>query len=228
MAWRGDSSAFMRIEDMAARYVQELRAVQPRGPYALGGFCLGGVVAFEMSRQLTADGERVAHLILIDNNPTEFAGVVPPDALRRFRRLHLRRRFARHSAEVAKLGVVRGLAYLAGGAGSKARGALWNLAIGVCASFHLPVPAMLRDVVRANRRALESYQPGSFRGRVTLVLPEEDRELFASDPLVDWGALAKGGYSVHFVRGATGAFFRHPHVTKLAATLVDVLRAPDG
>ena len=49
-----------KIEDMAAYYIKALRPVQPHGPYLLGGYCFGGVVAFEMARQLQAQGEPVA------------------------------------------------------------------------------------------------------------------------------------------------------------------------
>jgi thioesterase domain-containing protein/NAD(P)-dependent dehydrogenase (short-subunit alcohol dehydrogenase family)/acyl carrier protein len=55
------------VEELAARYVAEVRAVQPRGPYFLGGYSGGGVAAFEMARQLTAAGEQVAFLGFIDS-----------------------------------------------------------------------------------------------------------------------------------------------------------------
>jgi amino acid adenylation domain-containing protein len=50
---------------MAAVHVQELRAYQPVGPYMLGGTCNGGLVAYEMARQLFADGQKVDLLVLI-------------------------------------------------------------------------------------------------------------------------------------------------------------------
>jgi thioesterase domain-containing protein/acyl carrier protein len=62
-----DRNPTTRIEDMAAEYLQELTAVQPEGPYHLGGWSMGGVIAFEMARQLTAQGKTVAPLVLIDS-----------------------------------------------------------------------------------------------------------------------------------------------------------------
>jgi oxalate---CoA ligase len=56
---------------MAADYVAEVRTVQAQGPYFLGGFCAGGLLALEMARQLTAAGERVAHLVLLDTTHPE-------------------------------------------------------------------------------------------------------------------------------------------------------------
>jgi amino acid adenylation domain-containing protein len=53
------------VEEMAAAHIQSLRTIQPEGPYLLGGFCNGGLVAYEMARQLHAEGQRVDLLVLI-------------------------------------------------------------------------------------------------------------------------------------------------------------------
>ena len=55
-----------RVEEMAELYVREMRRVQPRGPYHVGGWSLGGAVAHEMARRLEAEGEKVALLALAD------------------------------------------------------------------------------------------------------------------------------------------------------------------
>ncbi len=57
--WRSDRS----IESIAALHIDTLRAVQPHGPYLLGGFCNGGLVAYEMARQLQEQGQESAVLI---------------------------------------------------------------------------------------------------------------------------------------------------------------------
>jgi thioesterase domain-containing protein/acyl carrier protein len=54
------------VEAMAARYVHEITALEPVGPYYLGGYCSGGIVAYEMAQQLLAAGYEVAQLLLID------------------------------------------------------------------------------------------------------------------------------------------------------------------
>jgi amino acid adenylation domain-containing protein len=55
------------VEEMAAGYLRSVREVQPAGPYSLGGWSMGGVVAFEMARQLERAGEIVDPLVLIDS-----------------------------------------------------------------------------------------------------------------------------------------------------------------
>jgi hypothetical protein len=54
------------LETMAAAHVESMRAIQPEGPYLLGGWCNGGLVAYEMARQLHAAGQTVDLLVLMD------------------------------------------------------------------------------------------------------------------------------------------------------------------
>jgi phthiocerol/phenolphthiocerol synthesis type-I polyketide synthase E len=62
----GSCPPLTRIEDMAALYVKAIRRQQPHGPYLLGGYCGGGLIAFEIAQQLGSDGEEVALLALLD------------------------------------------------------------------------------------------------------------------------------------------------------------------
>jgi amino acid adenylation domain-containing protein len=56
------------VEEIASKYVESIRTVSPHGPYYLGGWSFGGVVAFEMAQQLTREGEDVALLALLDTS----------------------------------------------------------------------------------------------------------------------------------------------------------------
>lgn len=62
----GECSPLTSIEDMAAFYITAVREVQPQGPYFLGGWSFGGLVAFEMAQQLQKSGDRVALLAVLD------------------------------------------------------------------------------------------------------------------------------------------------------------------
>lgn len=74
----GDQQPHETVTDMARGNLAELRIVQPQGPYFLGGFSGGGLVAYEMAQQLLAEGEDVAELVLLDTPlPTQ-----PPLSLR--------------------------------------------------------------------------------------------------------------------------------------------------
>lgn len=60
------------IESLAASYIQAIKSVQPFGPFYLGGYCFGGIVAFEMGRQLLAAGEEIRLLAIFDGYPPSF------------------------------------------------------------------------------------------------------------------------------------------------------------
>jgi surfactin family lipopeptide synthetase C len=66
-----------RLEDMAERYIREVRTVQPTGPYFVGGFCLGGYLAYEVARQLRAQGQEVALVALVQTATKDYPRIRP-------------------------------------------------------------------------------------------------------------------------------------------------------
>ncbi|KAE8334463.1 hypothetical protein BDV24DRAFT_172540 [Aspergillus arachidicola] len=75
-----DSNQVPTIEELAAIYVTEIKRRQPEGPYMVGGYSVGGVLAFEAARQLLEDGNEVKKMFLIDTACPTFASFMP-DAL---------------------------------------------------------------------------------------------------------------------------------------------------
>ncbi|MGR8929908.1 MAG: amino acid adenylation domain-containing protein [Gammaproteobacteria bacterium] len=72
----GKQPVHTSIEAMAAHCIQLMRTIQPSGPYYLTGYCSGGVIAFEMARQLDAHGDVVAFLGLIDSVPPNSSSTI--------------------------------------------------------------------------------------------------------------------------------------------------------
>src|SRR5436309_3192543 len=62
----GSVDRLATVEEMASLYIQEIRRVQPKGPYLVGGYCLGGTIAYEIAQQLQGQGQDVALLALFD------------------------------------------------------------------------------------------------------------------------------------------------------------------
>lgn len=62
----GVQEPFTSVEEMAHQYIREIQAVQPRGPYYLLGYCVGGTVVYEMAQQLRSQGENVALLGMLE------------------------------------------------------------------------------------------------------------------------------------------------------------------
>jgi thioesterase domain-containing protein len=67
-----------RIEALAERFLDDLRAVQPRGPYLLAGYSLAGLIAYEMACRLEAEGEKVSIVALVDAYPAGWAWRIAP------------------------------------------------------------------------------------------------------------------------------------------------------
>ena len=67
--WDGLDEPLDRVEDMAQFYLDAIRELQPYGPYLLVGYSLGGLVALEMAQRLSANGEKVALLAMLDGYP---------------------------------------------------------------------------------------------------------------------------------------------------------------
>lgn len=64
-----DEAPLRTVEEMARCFLADVRAVQPEGPYMLGGHSFGGLVAYEMAQQLLRSGAEVSHLFLADTSP---------------------------------------------------------------------------------------------------------------------------------------------------------------
>ena len=72
---------FLTIEEMAASYIKIMTNIQPRGPYIIGGWSFGGVVAIEMAKQLTSIGAEIQKVILIDTYNYSNTREIPSDGI---------------------------------------------------------------------------------------------------------------------------------------------------
>jgi thioesterase domain-containing protein len=170
-------------EKLAAYFVGEIRAVQPEGPYFLGGYCLGGIVAFEMARQLQAAGQTVALLALFGTTcPTAFA--FPHRAgvwVRRYAR-----RVLKWAGELSELSLVE-----------KFRHPInkWKLrqAEQKKRAAKLALNPYRRQVEQATVRASRSYRLREFSGRITVCLAGPKPANLQDDRLLDWKNYALQG-----------------------------------
>ena len=203
------------IGDLADLYLLELCKISPQGPYFLGGWSMGGAVAYEMACRLEARGERVALLALLDARVPE-AGQAPVED-----EMSLLTTFARD------LG-------LAPGDGGLTLSGLRELPaderLGKVLEeakrkdlLHPDIEAgeiqLLFEVFRANLKAFERWTPASWGGRVTLFRPEAEEVAYAGRPDAGWGRLARGGVEVVSVPGDHFGMVREPAVGALAGKL---------
>ena len=185
------------IEEIAASYLAAARAVQPQGPYYLGGACFGAPIALEMARQLEKRGERVALLAVFD---TVAPAVGKMESLLCFLGSTARQIFP----------------YLANFSRPSQNAA---------ASLSLQAPdagRMLRAAWK-NGRALVDYTPEIYRGRAVVFRSEGHFGWWRSRGALGWEVLAKGGTLVRRVAGK-GILLRSQHASAMAVELAAVLQ----
>ena len=219
---------FNRIQDMATHYIEEIRTVQPRGPYYLGGYCFGGNVAYEIARQLYEQGDQVALLALMESAPLNTGYERIPwwrprflfdftisavHWLSNFFRLESaeRGRFVRRKCHV----LLKKLRQRCCG-DTDARSAAVDLEEIIDVSRFPEIELKLWEV---HVRAIRDYVPKSYSGRVTLFRTRSQPFLCSFDPLYGWGELAAGGVEVVSIPGSHEKIFVEPHVRELAARL---------
>jgi amino acid adenylation domain-containing protein len=218
----GERPPHTRVEDMASVYIKALRDVQPTGPYLLGGWSFGGVVAYEMAQQLLAQDEQIALLALIDS----VSKIPDADVAGEDRVTHLLR-FALNlglSVEQLTAGQDQPL-------DSEPEEQLrWILKQAQAA--HL-IPSTtelvtLRNLLKlyeTNVQAMLNYNPATFSGRITFFKAVERLREDVRDPSLGWSKLATGGLEVHEISGNHFTIMRRPHLNTLAAQLSDCLSA---
>ncbi|HTQ79751.1 MAG TPA: alpha/beta fold hydrolase, partial [Thermoanaerobaculia bacterium] len=215
----------LEIADLARRYVTALQSFQPHGPYLLGGWSFGGLVAFEMARQLQEAGESVARLVLLD---TPAPGVrQQPDEVTEIATLAAEAGIPVEEAELRPLSPTEQFERLA--ALAMAAGAL-PAEVGTEPLRRLL--AVFRAHHHASRRYLPSAPdapdtpdtPGLYPGPVTLLraserLNEEFPGLTSGSPDYGWGRFCAAPPTVLAAPGNHLTMVRTPHVEALAALL---------
>jgi acyl-CoA synthetase (AMP-forming)/AMP-acid ligase II/thioesterase domain-containing protein/acyl carrier protein len=220
----GEHALHTTVEEMASHYVLEIRKVQPRGPYFLGGFCFGGQIAFEMAHQLQREGESVALVALMESFVRQFPRSMAgrgPTVSRNFGRiarkifLHLKRiPFSRSRDAVAYLEKrIKNASILA-------RLSLLRNLDWVCQTFggRLPAALRLRDLTLIHYQAGRSYVTKPFSGPVALFLAKETVETSASDPRQSWEILV-GCIETYELSCSHDDILSEPNVQTLAEKL---------
>jgi amino acid adenylation domain-containing protein len=195
----GRSECLTGISEMAERYLQEIRKVQLVGPYRIGGYSFGGLVAYEMAQMLEAQGEEVALLALFDTYPGRIIS----------RSAGVKNLFALPLKEQAAF--------------------IWKKGGFVLATLRKRaelqfLPRALRNVRHACAQAAANYQIQPYRGCVTLFRVREKSVDTLSDPFAIWWQLVAGGVDLREIDGDHLSLLKEPQVRFLARELADCLR----
>jgi thioesterase domain-containing protein len=215
------------IEEMAAHYVQDLRAHQAHGPYQLGGYCFGGVVAYEMARQLAAEGERVTMLALMNCSPPNTS----------YERTDNRRSLAWQARFIGNIVYWFGCFLFRWTMRERMEFVRWKFRLlrkKTRSAQHssglnlTDVDEMVnlaayseaqRKLWQTHVRALKAYRPKPYPGDVTLFRTRGHALLCSFDPHYGWGELAQGGVRLRVMPGGHGSILDEPHVRTVARAL---------
>jgi amino acid adenylation domain-containing protein len=210
------ASATATIEQMASRYIQAIRCVQAQGPYSLCGWSLGGVIAFEMARQLRADGEDVDMLCMLDSYPFD-----PAREVRRLDRAQALDGFVTDIARSA--GVELSVEWLASvdlGVDDdpeiQALTALKSKSV-LPAEFGIEDFRERLDTYFANYQAWARFEPQTHGGHTHLTASLDSIENSAKNPSQSWGRVATGGFAINVVPGDHYTILRGQNVRQVAA-----------
>jgi amino acid adenylation domain-containing protein/FkbM family methyltransferase len=215
------------VEAMAERYIEAVELVQPGGPYLLGGWSMGGVVAYEMARQLRVAGEGVDLLMMIDSHNPIANGAEPESGTSADDERELLRTLA---SELGITGEGLSLSEMEALGGMEPDELLATILRLGKEQNRLPADFDLRElrqryaVTLKNSTALRAYRPAPLDVEVQLIRAEENRN---TDPTLGWGPLA-AGLSVTKQSGDHFSMMRRPHVSALSEALGALIRARAG
>jgi amino acid adenylation domain-containing protein/FkbH-like protein len=217
----------LTVEQMATRYIEEVRAFQSSGPYYLGGSSFGGLVAYEMAQQLTAAGEEVGLLAFFDTNGPGYPNFLPTTTAWKRKLDWWLDRAALHCGNLRASSGREKLNYI----GEKAR--RWNRQLRWKRQHlwdqvrervgQVFWPAAIKQVRVIGYRAGTAYQPNPYTGRATLFRATDQPRGIHPDRTLGWGGLVQGGLKICDTPGHHGAIVREPRSRILAQQLQDAL-----
>nr|VFJ76926.1 MAG: amino acid adenylation domain-containing protein [Candidatus Kentron sp. FW] len=225
VGFEGKEEPLTGIEAMATRYLEEITAQWPSGPYHLYGWSFGGVVAFEMAQRLRAAGREVGFLVLADTgHPSWFQEENEPeqdeimvhllaetgeldselvhelrDMARADRLIYLQRRLA-HVMNTSRDNQGR--------------------------ESGLPMIENLErfsEIYRANSQALRTYRPAPWEGKLVFLSARERLDPAMGPPHSAWIPLAAGGMEHHVIPGNHFTMHQRPQVREIARILEGIL-----
>jgi nonribosomal peptide synthetase DhbF len=210
---QGDSERYSGVEEVASDFLTELRTVQPKGPYQLGGDCVGGIIALVMAEQLIRCGEEVRLLVLLDTHkPTWIRSLA----------INLGNAWRYHACPRTKhiIEVISGII-------SADRRARAQLVRDLARRKIKGDKAKSRDELEREHlhrlrmdyiRTMYRHRLKSYPGKITLIVNEKQHGF---DKHLGWIGIASGGLDIHTTPG--DHFTRFHHGKEIAQRLANCL-----
>jgi thioesterase domain-containing protein len=203
------------VDAIARAYLRDLRAFCPAGPYIVGGYSFGGIIAFEMAKLLFEQGEESPLVVMFDTSiPASIQGV----------------RFREKVGALWQNTRSGGPGYLSSRLRGKAshwkhiaQRRLLSFVGSIYQALDEPRPPSVRKAQAevANLRAVAAYQPGHYFGKVLLISCTKRNETLSTreDPLLGWGAQSKSGFEMCAMPACHTTLMKEPAIQMVAERL---------
>jgi thioesterase domain-containing protein/acyl carrier protein len=197
---------FYRFEELAAQAVKTLVTEHPRQDYQLVGYSFGGILAYEMARQLQAGGKDVAYLGIIDSAPdmgSDLRSAMRPDM--REKRARLRERYRDQGLYQTALWSVQWLKRRFSSEPPKVA--------------ETEPPVTISDFEQAAVGSFLEYRPGTYAGDITVFVTDQDSNSGQSATADRWRQIVSGQVERVAVEGDHYSIRQSPHIRQIAARL---------
>ena len=231
----GTPARYTTVVDIAAHYLSEIRSVQPQGPYFLGGYCFGAVVAFEIAQQLRKLNQGVPLLVLLDPvNPSvgPLSASAPVTSRSSTNGTSLVDEISRHLLNLESLKASEKTHYVLERAKGKILSItspinkiLKKMAYEACLALGYPIPRSLhsRYMLDIYDQAMADYMPEVHPGRLIILKASEN-----CDP-DRWRRLAMERIEIHEIPGDHTNILKGPYVrawAELVKIQIDSAQSP--
>jgi thioesterase domain-containing protein len=212
------------IPEIAHCFTEAVREVQADGPYFLAGHCLSGLVAFEVATQLTAAGQSVQLLTLVEAENPAFAhnmSTAPQPNSRTGHHLSVAQ-----IPNQMKQGLRQMVAFLQKGVRQVRSTKRTTSSSSSRRSRQSETESLdyIQDILRILALAAVQYKPKPYSGPVALFRSSQPAGDSNADPQYGWGGIVRGALEVHQIPGDHMSIMSEPHVAVLANRISSCLR----
>lgn len=201
------------IEEMASDYLEEIRTIQPKGPYSLLGTCFSNAVCFEMAKQLEQAGEEVSLLAIVDSPVHDWTFVSPPSFVEKLQRIPGRiQRLGKRFRQDARGAISKMI--------SAKRNKFRDL---IDDNLYVLKNKQAKNLVKIQDKLAElylAYEWQPYTGKITLIRSKQFAETEGFEfHVTQWQELTGKDLEVHVVEGHHETLFDEPEAQHLSAQL---------
>ncbi|MDE1182311.1 acetoacetate--CoA ligase [Paraburkholderia sp.] len=211
----GEQEIQRRVEEMAASYVEQMRTVQPSGPYAIAGYSFGGLIAFEIAQQLRQAGEQIELLFMLDTYVEEELLPLPARMRHRWGIVNKQWRKLRSVSAKELPSLVR-RAMVSASDRARMRAGVPVLRPD---EFTATLPPVLRRVRETMGAAMANYKPRPYDASPIVYVRARTPMQERGDPLLLWRRIARAGLKIAEISGDHADMIGEPTVQLVAAVL---------